>query len=109
MIYFILIILNCSILFFYSLIHKKINIYDYPSENKIHTKKSTLIGWFNFSVNIIIYLASLILFNSNQSLNIFGFSSSINDLVFILSIFFLFFLGLVDDKKIYQFLLDCFY
>ena len=99
MIYFILIILNCSILFFYSLIHKKINIYDYPSENKIHTKKVPLLGGLIFSVNIIIYLASLILFNSNQSLNIFGFSSSINDLVFILSIFFLFFLGLVDDKK----------
>ena len=99
MIYFFLIILNCLILFFYSLIQKKLDIYDYPSENKIHDKKVPLLGGLIFLVNIIIYLVFFIFFQNKFSLSIFGFSSNMNDFVFIASIVFLFFLGLIDDKK----------
>ena len=56
MIYFFLIILNCLILFFFSAIQKKLNIYDYPSEKKIHVNKVPLLGGLIFFVNIIIYL-----------------------------------------------------
>lgn len=99
MIYLILVILNFSILLFYSFIQEKLNIYDHPSENKIHRKKVPLLGGLIFLVNIIVYLTFLIFFKKGELLNIFGFSSNINDLVFILSVIFLFFLGLVDDKK----------
>ena len=99
MIYFFLITLNFLILFFYGFVEKKLNIYDYPSENKIHSKKVPLLGGGIFIVNIIIYLVFFSFSHNKFSLNIFGFSSIINDFVFILSIIFLFFLGLVDDKK----------
>ena len=99
MIYFFLIILNCLILFFYNYIQKKLNIYDYPSEDKIHTKKVPLLGGLIFLFNITIYLVFLTFFQNKFSLNIFGFTSIVNDFVFIISIVFLFFLGLIDDKK----------
>lgn len=99
MIYFFLIILNCLLLFFYSFIQKKLNIYDYPSENKIHSKKVSLLGGLIFLINITIYLTYLIFYQNKFSLNIFGFASTINNFVFIISIFLIFFLGLIDDKK----------
>ena len=99
MIYFFLIIFNFCILFFYSSIQEKINIYDHPSENKIHDKKVPLLGGLIFLVNITIYLVFLTVFKNDTSLNIFGFNSIINDLVFVLSLIFLFILGLIDDKK----------
>jgi len=99
MIYLFLIILNCLILFYYSFIEKKLNIYDYPSENKIHAKKVPLLGGLIFIANIATYLIFLKFFHNKLSINIFGFSSNINDFVFIASIVFLFFLGLVDDIK----------
>jgi len=99
MIYFFLIIFNCLILFFYSFVQKNLNIYDYPSENKIHLNKVPLLGGVIFLLNIIFYLIFFILFQSKFSLNIFGFSSIVNNLIFFLSLVFLFFMGLIDDKK----------
>ena len=99
MIYFFLIIFNCLILFFYSFIQKNLNTYDYPSENKIHLKKVPLLGGLIFLLNIIFYLIFFILFQTKFSLNIFGFSSIVNNLIFFLSLVFLFCMGLIDDKK----------
>ena len=98
MTYIFLVVLNCLILFFYNFIQKNLNIYDYPSENKIHFEKVPLLGGSIFLVNIIFYL--IFLTSQNKfSLNIFGFSSNINDLVFIISLLFLFLMALIDDKK----------
>ena len=99
MIYSFLIILNCLILIFFSSIQKKINIYDYPSEKKIHVNKVPLLGGLIFFVNIIIYLIFFNFFHTKFSSSIFGFSSIMNDFLLIVSIVFLFFLGLIDDKK----------
>ena len=97
MIYFFLISVNCIFLLFFNFIEKQINIYDHPNEKKIHSQKISLLGGIIFILNISIYLLYLSFYSSLD--NIFGFSSNISNIIFILSIFFLFFVGLIDDKK----------
>ena len=97
MIYFFLIFINCIFLLFFNSIERQINIYDHPNEKKIHSQKISLLGGIIFILNISIYLLYLSFYSSLD--NIFGFSSNISNIIFILSIFFLFFVGLIDDKK----------
>jgi UDP-GlcNAc:undecaprenyl-phosphate/decaprenyl-phosphate GlcNAc-1-phosphate transferase len=97
MIYFFLIFINCIFLLFFNSIERQINIYDHPNEKKIHSQKISLLGGIIFILNISIYLLYSSFYSSLE--NIFGFSSNISNIIFILSIFFLFFVGLIDDKK----------
>ena len=98
MIYFFLIFINCIFLLFFSSIEKKINIFDHPNKKKIHSEKISSLGGIIFILNISIYLLYIIIFQSLSFNNIFGFSSKISNIVFIASIFVLFFIGLIDDK-----------
>ena len=101
MIYLLLIIINSIFLFSFNQIEKKINVFDYPSEKKIHSQKVSLLGGLIFLINIIIYLIYIFFFETKSFLNIFGFSSIISNVIFLLSIFLLFLIGFIDDKKIY--------
>ena len=98
MIYFFLTLINCIFLLFFNFIEKKINIFDYPNKKKIHSKKISSLGGVIFLLNIIIYLIYINFFQSSSFSNIFGFTSNISNIVFIISILFLFFLGIIDDK-----------
>ena len=98
MIYFVLILINCIFLLFFSFIEKKINIFDYPNKKKIHSKKISSLGGVIFLLNIIIYLIYVYIYQPTSFGNIFGFSSDISNFIFIISILFLFFLGIIDDK-----------
>ena len=98
MFYFIIII-NFLILFFFKQIEEKFDIYDVPNENKIHFKKVSLLGGLIFIVNISLFLSYNLIYNKSFSQDLFGFSSNLNNLIFILSIFSIFFLGWLDDKK----------
>jgi len=98
MIYFFLIFINCIFLLFFNLIEKKINIFDYPNKKKIHSKKISSLGGVIFLLNIIIYLIYVYTYQLSTFSNIFGFSSNISNYIFIISILFLFFLGIIDDK-----------
>lgn len=97
--FYFLITVNFLILFFFKIIEEKFNIYDFPNENKIHLKKTSLFGGSIFIINISLFLIYNLFFKESSLQNLFGFSSNLYNLVFILSIFFTFFLGLVDDKK----------
>ena len=99
MIYLFLIFVNCIFLLFFNFIEKQVNIFDLPNEKKIHSKKISLLGGIIFVLNISIYLLYLASFSLSSLDNIFGFSSNISNIVFILSIYCLFFVGLIDDKK----------
>ncbi len=99
MIYLLLIIINSIFLFSFNQIEKKINVFDYPSEKKIHSQKVSLLGGLIFLINIIIYLIYIFFFETKSFLNIFGFSSIISNAIFLLSIFLLFLIGFIDDKK----------
>jgi len=99
MIYIGLIFFNFLFLFFFKLFEKKINIYDSPNGvNKIHNKKTSLLGGIVFVSNLSIFLIYLFLSNSYDHLSIFGFKTQNSYIVFILSSFIIFFLGIIDDK-----------
>ena len=99
MIYLFIILINFIFLLTFSQIEKKINIFDYPNEKKIHFEKISLLGGIIFFLNISIYLLYIIFFEPKLLLGIFGFSSNISNIIFLISALFLFFVGLVDDKK----------
>ena len=84
--------------FFYQLFCKYINLYDYPNEKKIHSKKIAPVGG--------LIIGSTILINHL----IFGFNSDFIPIIYISSLFII--IGVIDDKYnlnanirlIYQFL-----
>ena len=86
--FFIHVLVNCIILYFFDYLKNKINIYDIPDHNrKIHDKPTPLMGGWIFLFNMIIYF--IITKESMLSLEVS---------IFICSLFFLF-IGVVDDKK----------
>lgn len=99
MIYLFLISINFIFLISFSKIEKNINLFDYPNEKKIHLKKISLLGGIIFLLNISVYFLYVIFFKSKLFINIFGFSSNISNIIFLISTLLLFFVGLVDDKK----------
>lgn len=94
-----LILINLLIIFFFKSVEKKINIFDFPDSNKIHKTKTSLLGGLIFILNIILYLIYLFIYEKFLPENYFGFSSNLSNFVFIISFIFIFFLGLIDDKK----------
>ena len=99
MIHIILIFLNLLFLIFFNFLEKKINVYDLPDgKNKIHLKKTSLLGGFIFLSNILLYLSYALYFENISILDVFGFESFIANTVFIFSFIFLFFIGYLDDK-----------
>jgi len=72
-----------------------INIVDKPNlKRKIHTSKAYLVGGHIFFLNIILYS----ILNYNNLNNSFFFFNYVHILSFFVSIIFIFFLGVLDDK-----------
>lgn len=99
MIYFVLFLLNFLFIIFFNKLQKKINIYDVPDgKNKIHSEKVPLLGGIIFIFNLSVFVLYTLLFESSSILNLFGFSSSFTVVVFLLSTFLVFCVGILDDK-----------
>lgn len=99
MIYFLLFFLNFLFIIFFDKLHKKINIYDVPDgQNKIHFEKVPLLGGIIFIFNLGIFVLYSLLFEPSSILNLFGFSSLFAVVVFLISTFLVFCIGILDDK-----------
>ena len=90
-------VLNIPIFFFYKKLSKFINIFDYPSKRKIHSKPTPIMGGIIIYINIFFFFSYIISFDSSlQSIllieNIKGVLS------FFITFSLIFFLGLYDDK-----------
>jgi len=87
----ILFFLIFNFLFFFyinSFIARRLNLYDFPTYNKIHKKKTPLTGGFYF---IVIIFFNIIFFNTDQL-------TTLKIIYILLPFIFLFIIGFYDDK-----------
>jgi UDP-GlcNAc:undecaprenyl-phosphate GlcNAc-1-phosphate transferase len=101
MIYLItlLLIFNSIFLFFFNFFAKKINLYDFPdNQRKIHKKNIPLLGGTIFLFNILFYLSYLLIFQNSHLFEFFGFKEHFSTFVFIFSLILFFVIGYIDDK-----------
>ena len=89
--------LNASFYIYFDKLKKKINLYDYPSNIKVHKSKILLGGGFLLLFNII-FIFFFFIFNFKK-IDISIFYTTKSYISFFLIIFFAFFLGYLDDKK----------
>ena len=89
--------LNLLIIFFFNQISKFVNIFDYPSERKIHTSPTPILGGLIIYLNLIIYFFYIIIIdNSLQKLLFLENLKMISLFIFTSTTIFL--IGIFDDK-----------
>ena len=89
--------LNLFLFVIYEKLAKLINIYDYPSKRKIHSKPTPIMGGIIIYINIIcLFVYIIFIDNSLKSLLMLDNNKII--LSFVLTFSLIFFLGLYDDK-----------
>jgi UDP-GlcNAc:undecaprenyl-phosphate GlcNAc-1-phosphate transferase len=91
-------ILNLIIYLSFDYLSRKIKIYDFPDKNrKLHNIPTSCIGGVFLFINIfILYMLSL--YNNEIFYNFFSLNSYEASYAFIISTFFIFIIGIVDDK-----------
>ena len=95
----IVIVLNLILFKFKYFISAKINLYDLPDkERKFHDKPISLNGGIFFFLNILTIFLFDYLANHLYISSYFGFENETDIFYFILIIFFLLSLGIIDDK-----------
>jgi UDP-GlcNAc:undecaprenyl-phosphate GlcNAc-1-phosphate transferase len=94
----VLLLFNCTSIFFKNYLEKKINIYDFPNKRKIHKKKIPLSASIYLIINFLLIFFCDILFLDNFffSKEIFYYYKSYFSLIF--GCLFFFILGITDDK-----------
>ena len=96
-------ILTSLLLIFLLFISKKqickiLEVYDYPNERKVHKNPVPLVGGTLIYIYLIIFSIFIWLSSSNNLLSEL-FIFSINNFIFLnIVIFFVYFIGLIDDK-----------
>jgi UDP-GlcNAc:undecaprenyl-phosphate/decaprenyl-phosphate GlcNAc-1-phosphate transferase len=90
-------VLNIPIFFFYERLSKFINIFDYPSKRKIHSKPTPIMGGIIIYTNIFFFFNYIIFFDSSLQ-SILIIENTKGALSFFLTFSLIFFLGLYDDK-----------
>jgi len=88
-------LLNFILVFFHKHISNLINIYDLPSENKIHKEKISCTGGIYILLNICLFLILLPLLNNNTLILSLDIRQLMSLLFTILS---LLIIGILDDK-----------
>lgn len=78
-------------------ISKRINIYDYPSDRKIHQKKTSLLGGIYIFSTFTLYIVSLFFFFPENLTLFFNYTYQFLIFIFISLCFFI--IGLIDDKR----------
>ena len=91
------IILNIILFSYFKKFSNFLNIYDFPSTNKIHASKVSLIGGYIFYLNYLFFFVSDFFFNANYFYFIFDDAVESKIIFFILSHFILI-IAMVDDK-----------
>ena len=95
----IVIILNIILFSYNNFISTKINLFDLPDkERKFHDKPISLNGGIFFYLNILIIFLYDYFANHLYISSFFGFENEIDIFNFILILFFLLCLGVIDDK-----------
>ena len=61
----ITLVFNILIFFFYKRLSKFINIFDYPSKRKIHSKPTPIMGGIIIYINIFFFFNYIIFFDSS--------------------------------------------
>jgi UDP-GlcNAc:undecaprenyl-phosphate GlcNAc-1-phosphate transferase len=91
-------VVNLILFLSFDYLSKKIKIYDFPDKSrKLHNIPTPCIGGVLLFINIfILYILSL--YNNNFFYNFFLLNSYEASYVFIISTFFIFIIGIVDDK-----------
>lgn len=93
------IIINFIIIYFFSFLSRKINIFDYPNDDrKKHTEVTPAIGGFIIIFNILLYFFISWHFKSIPIFPTHGYSIN-NQLSFYIPLFSFFILGAFDDKR----------
>ena len=93
------IILNIILFSYNNFISAKINLFDLPDkERKFHDKPISLNGGIFFYLNILIIFLYDYFANHLYISSFFGFENEIDIFNFILILFFLLCLGVIDDK-----------
>jgi len=90
-------VLNIPIFFFYKELSKFINIFDYPSKRKIHSKPTPIMGGIIIYINIFFFFNYIIFFDSSLQ-SILLIENIKGALSFFITSSLIFFLGLYDDK-----------
>jgi UDP-GlcNAc:undecaprenyl-phosphate GlcNAc-1-phosphate transferase len=91
-------LINLILFLSFDYLSKKIKIYDFPDKSrKLHNIPTSCIGGILLFINIII-LYILSLYNNNIFYNFFSLNSHEASYVFIISTFFIFIIGIIDDK-----------
>ena len=90
-------VLNIPIFFFYKKLSKFINIFDYPSKRKIHSKPTPIMGGIIIYINIFFFFSYIISFDSSLQ-SILLIENIKGALSFFITSSLIFFLGLYDDK-----------
>jgi UDP-GlcNAc:undecaprenyl-phosphate/decaprenyl-phosphate GlcNAc-1-phosphate transferase len=97
-IFIIFIPINFLILVSYNYLAKIINVYDLPTKRKIHKVKTPILGGVILVINLILLsiLTNLGIINSFMVSNVF--ESIPNFFLFLITAFFIFLIGFIDDK-----------
>jgi len=90
-------VLNIPIFFFYKKLSKFINIFDYPSKRKIHSKPTPIMGGIIIYINIFFFFNYIIFYDSSLQ-SILLIENIKGALSFFITSSLIFFLGLYDDK-----------
>ena len=90
-------VLNIPIFFFYERLSKFINIFDYPSKRKIHSKPTPIMGGIIIYINIFFFFNYIIFYDSSLQ-SILLIENIKGALSFFITSSLIFFLGLYDDK-----------
>jgi UDP-GlcNAc:undecaprenyl-phosphate GlcNAc-1-phosphate transferase len=93
----ITLVFNILIFFFYKRLSKFINIFDYPSKRKIHSKPTPIMGGIIIYINIFFFFNYIIFFDSSLQ-SILLIENVKGALSFFITFSLIFFLGLYDDK-----------
>lgn len=93
-----LFIFNILILIFFNPLAKFVNIYDYPSDRKIHKIKTPIIGGLIILLNLF-FLNILIELNFIENFRIENiFENKFKYYIFLISTLVIFLIGFIDDK-----------
>ena len=94
--YFLLILINCSLLFFFDKIASSLNIYDYPDKiRKFHKGKVAVVGGYIIIFNLLL----IFILNDLLKLNLLNlFEDDSKSSIFLITSILIFILGAYDDR-----------
>ncbi len=92
-------IINLIVIFFFNLLSKYFNLFDYPNQKrKKQVKPISLFGGFIFVINFSLIIFFDITFNNDYLINYLGLNSNLKLLSFVILFYIIYLIGYADDK-----------